>query len=268
MKLSASSKKEKIAPRLGVIAAYRWEVAFLLGRSNLIERLGEKIFLIRLPDTFAVLAISGPGPQNAFRMASQLAQNFPIKGLLSIGFAGALDDVLQPGDIVLADRVIDTESSTDFLCQSDFLPIPSAHRGTVLSTPNVIVSVEEKQRLRAAWQALAVDMEASAVARAASAAHLAFGSVKAITDTASQSISIDFPVGQREHEGLSTFRVVRNGLRSWQGIKGLWSLGAGARVAAKNLAQALSWAESTPKIVVQPSHRTYRPRRIANHRRS
>ena len=268
MKISASSKKEKITPSLGVIAAYRWEVAFLLGRNNLIERLGDQTFLVRLQDTFAVLAISGPGPQNAFQMACQLAQKFQLKALLSIGFAGALDDVLQPGDIVLADRVIDTLTATEFLCQSDLLPIPAAHHGILLSTPGVVGSVKEKRRLRTAWQALAVDMESSAVARAASAAHLAFGSVKAITDSASQSISIDFPMGQREHEGLSTFRVVRNGLRSWQGMKGLWSLGAGARLAAKNLAQALSWAESTRKMVAQPSNRIYRPRRIANHRRS
>jgi nucleoside phosphorylase len=263
---SVTTEQAPPAPSLGLVAAYRWEVYFLLkGRSSM--PFGDGTYLLRLKDSYAVLAISGPGAQNAFAAAGLLAKRYPLSGLFSIGFAGALDDSLHLGDIFAASLVVDSQAAEKFPCRGRLMDIPAAYQGILVSSPGVVGSVREKRRLRSTFQGVAVDMESAGVARAAASYKIAFGAVKAITDLASQSISIDFPAGQSEHEWLSTARVVRNGLRSWQGMKDLWSLGAGARLAAGNLAHALLPAETPGRAsALSPKISFARPKSSARRR--
>jgi len=60
---------------------------------------------------------------------------------------------------------------------------------SVLVSTNTILSVAEKDRLRLAYDAVAVDMEAVTVARLARAHGLAFHAIKAISDTADFDMS-------------------------------------------------------------------------------
>ncbi|MBI1956504.1 MAG: hypothetical protein HYS38_08935 [Acidobacteria bacterium] len=229
-------------PRLGIVAALRWEVQSLLRKRFRARRLYDNVYSLEIGQDLAVLTIGGISAQNSFRAARELTEKFQVQGLLTLGFAGGLADSLLPGDVVLADRVVDLSTGEQFPCRGDLLPVRVAQRGVLLSANRVIGSAAEKRRLGVDYKAVAVDMESAGVARAAALAGVPFAAIKSITDASGQSISIDFQGCQSEHGGLSAIRMVQKGFQSWQGMRDLWALGLGARLAARNLGAAFNLA--------------------------
>jgi nucleoside phosphorylase len=190
------------------------------------------------------LALCGMGAENSCRAARELLDRGKVRGLVTLGFAGALADSLAPGEIVIADRVFDQQSKEQFECDGELFPLPNARRGSLLSAAEVIASVAEKRRLAREWGVVAADMESAGVARAAAQAGVPFCAIKAITDTSEQSISIDFARCRSDDNGLSVRKIVREAMRSARGMRDLWMLAHGARVAARSLAAALGSADS------------------------
>ncbi|MBI4460445.1 MAG: hypothetical protein HY648_10360 [Acidobacteria bacterium] len=233
---------DRTEPRLGIVAALRWEVRPLLSKAHPATNSRGRIYLLNLGQDSVVLAIGGMGAENAFRAAGMLTENFRLRGLLTLGFAGGLADALAAGDVVLADRVVDLTSGEQFTCRSDLLPVQHAHCGALLCSNRVVASATEKRRLGLDYSAVAVDMESAGVARAAVLAGLPFGALKAITDDARQSIPIDCQGCQSENGTLSILRLFHKGLQSWLGMRDLWALGLGARLAARNLLASLDLA--------------------------
>jgi adenosylhomocysteine nucleosidase len=124
---------------------------------------------------FAVVACAGMGAARA-TLAMQAAMSIkPISALLSVGLAGACDPSLRVGEIVRAGIVVDTLTGERF---------SNREFKQVLVSTTTIASVHEKQRLYAAYQASAVDMEAATVARIAQAHGLPFQAIKVISDDA------------------------------------------------------------------------------------
>jgi nucleoside phosphorylase len=241
---------------IGMVAAFRWEVRPLLrkaqraernappqqpggGEANEGKRRDSGISTLLLDETPVVVAVSGAGAENSLRLAQRLAAEFPLCGLASLGFAGGLVPGLQTGDVVFADCVIDESNGERFPCDNGLLPVRFARRGNLLSADSVIISSEEKHRLGEMWQAVAVDMESSGVARAAAAAGLPFCAVKSITDSAEESLSIDFGRCRREDKGFSFWAIGCQGLTTLHGARDLWRLARNARRAARGLAAAL-----------------------------
>lgn len=148
-----------------------------------------------------VLAVSGPGRENAARSAHDLIVD-GCSGLLSCGYAGGLDATLTCGDIFLADRVL-TEAA-------DELPIDAALRadletrlddfrprsGAVLTIARAATSAREKHALRNRFGAAAVDMESSAIAYVARSARVPFVVMRCIIDP------LDFDVPPAALAGL------------------------------------------------------------------
>lgn len=224
---------------IGMVAAFSWEVTPLLRREKGVQRLGRNLYSFLLGKEPVVLAIAGVGVDNAFRVARNLVQNFSLRGLFTLGFAGALIRGLQPGDVVLADQVLEEGSQERFHCQTGLLPVRFTRRGSLLCTAGMVGSSEAKRRLGEDSGAIAVDMESAGVARAALLGGLPFCAIKSIADSLEQSISIDFERCRREHDGLSGWNIVREGFRSLAGVKDLWRLAGSSRRAAGGLAAAL-----------------------------
>lgn len=248
-----SNAPSTAGPWIGMVAAFPWEVRGLLrygsrarqNRSQQQPYQGPpgnsrfKVHSLILGENPVLLAIGGVGAENSFCAAQYLARNFPLRGLATIGFAGGLASGMKAGEVILGDRVLDEATRERFECDTTLLPGHFHRRGNLLSVNAVIGSSERKRRLGEQWQAVAADMESAGVARAASQAGLPFGAVKAITDPAEQSLSIDFNRCRREDKDFSLWAIVWQGLTTTSGVADLVRLAWNARQAAAALATAL-----------------------------
>ena len=93
--------------------------------------------------------------------------------VLSVGFAGALDERLRAGDLLEPRFVVDSRDGT----RTD----TGSGSGVLVSFP-AVADAEQKAKLGKSYGAQAVDMEAAAVAKGAEARGLRFAAVKAISD--------------------------------------------------------------------------------------
>ncbi len=125
-----------------------------------------------------VLATAGMGAERVSLAVAAVLAHGPIATLLSVGFAGACDPSLNPGDVIEASLVIDSRSGERFPTDAAF---EVAAPGVLVSSTQ-IAGIAEKRRLRATYNAAAVDMEAATVARLARAHGIPFGTLKAISD--------------------------------------------------------------------------------------
>jgi adenosylhomocysteine nucleosidase len=123
----------------------------------------------------AVLICGGIGAEAARRATEAVIREAQPLRVLSVGFAGALDmtmkiaDVLEPQVIVNAADSARTETGSG--------------EGTLVSYAEVS-GPDQKRRLAKAYGAVAVDMEAAAVAQGAQARGIEFAALKAISDPA------------------------------------------------------------------------------------
>lgn len=228
-----------------MVAAFSWEVKPLLRKQRGVRQSDGRLYSFWLGGEPVLLAVGGMGRENSLRAAESLCRRGALRGLVALGFAGALVDSLSPGDVILADCLVDQQSGEEFLCSGSFLPIQAVQgvgRGRMVTVRSVVTSPEEKRRLAESWRAEAVDMESTGVARVAAQAGIPFCAIRSITDSCKQGIFIDFEQCRREDGGVSILRMVREGLRSSQGVRSIWELAQGARLAARNLAEVISSA--------------------------
>jgi adenosylhomocysteine nucleosidase len=168
--------------KVGIIAALPREVnALVKGWDR--KRLPGHVVVWSNGD--AVVACAGMGGARAALAVRAATDAMPVAALISAGVAGGCNPALKVGDIVRAGVVIDGSTGERF---------EDSQFRQVVVTVGAVAGVSEKARLRAAYSADAVDMEAAAVGRLARAHGLEFRAIKAISDAA------DFEV-----EGLSRF---------------------------------------------------------------
>ena len=147
-------------------------------------------------DGDAVLVCGGIGAEAARRATEAVIQEFAPVRVISVGFAGALNEALKVGDVVEPASVVNAQDgSRTQLGQG---------QGTLVTVATV-ASPEEKAKLRRAYQASLVDMEAAAVAIAAQARGVEFGALKAISDDA----TFGMPATQRFITNDGQFQEIR-----------------------------------------------------------
>ncbi len=134
-----------------------------------------------------VFTWGGIGDRRAAAAALLVADTFKPQALLSIGFCGALRDDLETADLIIG-------GTTNIPPASDLLDLaraaaPQAKSGEVLTVPKVMVGADEKKAEARRTGALAVDMEAEAVAKAARARGVGFLSVKVVIDTPAEPLA-------------------------------------------------------------------------------
>ncbi len=208
-------------PKVAFVAALEREVAALIRtwKARTLKRGGRRYRVFENGD--AVLVCGGIGAEAARRATEAVIQEFAPVRVLSVGFAGALDEALKVGDVVEPGIVINAQDGSR--AQS------GQGQGTLVTVATV-ASPQEKAKLRKAYQASLLDMEAAAVAIAAQARGVEFGALKAISDDA----SFDMPATKRFVTNDGQFQEVRFAiyvvLRPW-----LWKA---AIVLARNSAKA------------------------------
>lgn len=106
------------------------------------------------------------------------------------GFAGALEPSLVVGQVIIADRVIDAggQAVTLQAWPTDGQPTDSLGRGMLLSGPQPLSDASAKRQACRQFGAQAVDMESAVVARVCAERGLRLCIVRAISDSADQSL--------------------------------------------------------------------------------
>lgn len=133
----------------------------------------------------ARFVLSGMGMQRA-KTAAQALVDQGVSGLLSVGFAGALSPDLKCGTVLLPKLVRSQGEAWPTTphwhakcCELLQQPTMSAELWTA---PGVLAGPAQKQKIFDAHGALAVDMEAAALARVAHVVGLPFMAIKIVLD--------------------------------------------------------------------------------------
>ena len=118
---------------------------------------------------------------NAVRVGLGVSNGVPEGQLVSFGVAGSLGE-LQVGEVLDATRVVDETGAT--LWEGPGLGVRGARAGVLLGGSVLVHDAVERDQLRAASGADAVDMESGTLARSGRLA----GVVRAISDDASSTV--------------------------------------------------------------------------------
>lgn len=167
---------------LGIVAADAYELAPYAQRLASCEGFGQVGRQAARGETMHGDAVRmtafGPGFEAAARGAAAILAAGPVDVLISTGTCGALEASLALGQIVVDSR--DHQPRT-----------PATYRsGPIVSQDRVASTVAEKQAL--AGQGVAVEMESAAVRAAATREGVKFACIKCVSDTAGQSLPLDF----------------------------------------------------------------------------
>ncbi len=136
-----------------------------------------------------VIAYSGAGADNA-QTASELLITQGASRLISWGCAAALSETLKPGDLVLADTLIESGKNEKFCISSDWLEFSKnllsstlkVHTGSLAESKCIVATAQDKKQLYRQTGAVALDMESIAIAKVARQNKLPFLAVRAIAD--------------------------------------------------------------------------------------
>jgi adenosylhomocysteine nucleosidase len=160
--------------KLAIVAALEREVRSFVKAWPMRERdFGGRKFRF-FESEQAVLVCGGIGAEAAKRATEAVAALYQPELILSAGYAGALDPSFDVGAVVRPSRVMDAHGET-------VVEIADAPR-MILVSYSTIADSTQKAKLASAYEAVAVDMEAASVARAAQAAGIAFAAIKVISD--------------------------------------------------------------------------------------
>jgi adenosylhomocysteine nucleosidase len=182
-----------------------------------------------------VCVANGPGFQLVSKAVEAAAERERFDSVVSTGFCGGLDPMLQVGDLVEVSAVLDVASGERYPCR----------RITANPSPAVLASLDrvaetatEKAALRHTTGAAAVEMEAAIVARFAARLRALFYCVRAVSDTATHSFSIPLNA-MRDAEGrFNKPRIVLQALRRpWSRIPGLLQLDRNCALAENRLGE-------------------------------
>ena len=207
---------------IGLIGAMAVEMEALLGRLE--HRADTRIGL----DTFstgtlcgkeAVLAVCGPGKVNAALCAHSMILTFRPEWVLNLGVAGAGDETVSVGDMVIAtcavEHDLDYGSLGDprgYVCKLNRIQLPcdealrnrlyrAASRveglrvveGVIATGDQFINDAARREAIHAQFGAKAVEMEGGAIAHACGVNGIPCGIIRSISDGANGQSDMDFP---------------------------------------------------------------------------
>jgi hopanoid-associated phosphorylase len=166
-----------------------------------------------------VISVTGGG--DAVSLAGKLnALHGDIRGVISVGLAGALSPHLKVGDVVIADQILTGTEKWDCyetwrvrLASRLTSNVSGAHQGQIFGSDVIIEQPETKAGLYNTTGALAVDMESQVAARFARARNLPLAGLRVISDDASHVLPPAALVAMRPDGGIALGRVLGSLLR-------------------------------------------------------
>jgi adenosylhomocysteine nucleosidase len=215
--------------RVAIVASLEREARPLIKRWRINSREYEGRSFRFFENGPAVLVCGGIGAEAARRASEAVIRLYQPRLLISAGFAGALDPELEVGRLLTPRLVIDARDGSRTEVGSG---------SGVLVSFDAVADAEQKLKLGKAYGADAVDMEAAAVARGASAHGIPFVAVKAISDEVGFEMpSLDKFIGSDGQFRSGRFAMFA-AMRPWFWPR-VMRLRANAQKASKALCRAL-----------------------------
>ena len=204
---------------IGILCAMREELEPILEYMKVKERLNHAnniYYLAEFEGKDIVLAYSKIGKVNAALSATVMIEKFKIKKLLFSGVAGAIDEDLKIGDLIIATKTAQhdvdltvfgyepgfiPESRVFFECDKNLndLAFDVARKlniklksGIIASGDQFIHSQEKKEWIKNTFNASAIEMEGAAVGCVCFNENIPFFMLRSISDTAEEGAGVDF----------------------------------------------------------------------------
>ena len=208
---------------LGIIGAMEIEVNRIKEQMedvSVTDKAGMSFFEWKWNGNDVVVVRSGIGKVNAAVCAQILADTFHADAIINTGIAGSLKNEINIGDIVLstdaiqhdmdaqgfgyAPGVIPQMEVSDFQadeklielakkCCAEVCPDIQVFTGRVVSGDQFISDKKKKEWLSSQFEGLCAEMEGAAIAQAAYLNHVPFLIIRAISDKADDSATMDYP---------------------------------------------------------------------------
>ena len=208
---------------LGIIGAMDEEVARLkeqMEDAQVQTWAGMEFYRGRINGKEAVVVRSGIGKVNAAVCAQILAGRYEVSAIVNTGIAGSLDGKIDIGDIVLSTDALQHDmDATNFgyplgqiprmevlsfqadrrllelarVCCKEVNPDIHVYEGRVVSGDQFVSSQEKKEWLIRNFKGSCTEMEGAAIAQAAYLNGIPFLIIRAISDKADNSATMDYP---------------------------------------------------------------------------
>jgi len=208
---------------LGIIGAMEIEVNRIKEQMedvSVTDKAGMSFFEGKWNGNDVVVVRSGIGKVNAAVCAQILVDTFHADAIINTGIAGSLKNEINIGDIVLstdaiqhdmdaqgfgyAPGVIPQMEVSDFQadeklielakkCCAEVCPDIQVFTGRVVSGDQFISDKKKKEWLSSQFKGLCAEMEGAAIAQAAYLNHVPFLIIRAISDKADDSATMDYP---------------------------------------------------------------------------
>jgi nucleoside phosphorylase len=175
------------------------------------DRSGIRTIRGTIDDRAVEVLHTGVGEKVCRQRVAEFLQDQQFDLLISSGFAGALNDKLQIGDLLLA-KNFSTVELTEVGSSFSRLPI---HEADLLTVRALIDSNDERNKIARTSGAAAVDMETEFIARACAEYGIPLLSLRVITDTprepfpAPPNVLFDIEQQQTRFLTLATFFLAR-----------------------------------------------------------
>lgn len=206
---------------IGIIGAMDEEVALLLEKMD-IEKKEKKASMEfncgKLNNKEIVVVTCGIGKVNAAICTQILADDFHVDYVINVGIAGGIGENIYPGDIVVAENLVEHDMDTsalgdkigqiprldtfDFVCDKKLVQIAkkacesfterNCFSGRIVSGDQFIADVEKIKWLNSEFNALACEMEGASIAHVCYLNNIPFVVIRSISDNANNGAHIDF----------------------------------------------------------------------------
>lgn len=206
--------------KIGIIGAMACEVDPLIAQmenANVVTVGSISFTQGKLCGKDTVIAICGIGKVFAAMCAQTMILHFGVQAIVNVGVAGSLCDQLRIGDIAVAQNTVQHDMDTspigdpvglisginlvylpcsDRLCDllADCITAQGVHyvRGTVASGDVFVASPEQRARITANFDAVACEMEGSAICQVCYANGVEVGILRAISDNCNDPSTVDY----------------------------------------------------------------------------
>lgn len=199
--------------------------------------------LYRAPNPQLALLETGEGVSNAKRHLEAWLDQHDARAVLSIGFAGALSSLLQPGDLVIASDVHQANESPDpkliSAAKQVKLETP-VHLGVAFTSREILWKGESKRALASSLgvdQIGFVDMESTAIAGVCASRGLPFLIVRSISDLVDEDLPLDFNRYRTDDGRVDRKRVARASIMRPSSLKAMFELKKRSDLCARRMAE-------------------------------